>query len=158
MGINFWGVLNGCKSFLPHLIASGDGHLVNVSSIAGFVAIPNQTAYNSSKFAVRGLTEALVQEMANAGHPVNVSCVHPGIIKTDVAKSARTHGDVDLSGLFDRIPSKSPEAAARAIVKGIEKDRLRILIGPDAYAVEVMHRLLGPHYTGLVRRVVAKGM
>jgi NAD(P)-dependent dehydrogenase (short-subunit alcohol dehydrogenase family) len=157
MGIDFWGVLNGSKAFLPHLIASGDGHLVNVSSIFGLVGVPTQTAYNAAKFAVRGLTEALAQEMANAGHPVKVSCVHPGVVKTTIAESSRVRIDTDLSGLFDRIPGKSPKAAARTIVRGIEKDRLRILIGPDAHAVEVMHRLLGPRYTGLIRRAAAMG-
>ncbi len=82
MDVDFWGVVNGTKAFLPHLIASGDGHVVNVSSVFGLFAVPGQAAYNSAKFAVRGFTEALRQEMMLAGHPVAVTDVHPGGIKT----------------------------------------------------------------------------
>jgi NADP-dependent 3-hydroxy acid dehydrogenase YdfG len=86
--VDFWGVINGTKAFLPHLIASGDGHIVNVSSMFGFFATPGQSAYNAAKFAVRGFTEALRQEMLIAKHPVKVTCVHPGAIKTAVALNA----------------------------------------------------------------------
>ncbi|MGY4649267.1 SDR family NAD(P)-dependent oxidoreductase [Mycobacterium sp. URHB0021] len=82
MDVNFWGVVNCTKAFLPHLIASGDGHLVNMSSMYGLFAVQGQAAYNSAKFAVRGFTEAIRQEMVSAGHPVKVTCVHPGYIKT----------------------------------------------------------------------------
>ena len=82
MDVDFWGVVNGTKAFLPHLIASGDGHVVNVSSLFGIFSVPGQAAYNAAKFAVRGFTEALRQEMIIAGHPVKVTCVHPGGIKT----------------------------------------------------------------------------
>ena len=80
--VDFWGVVNGTKAFLPHLIASGDGHVINVSSLFGLIAVPGQSAYNAAKFAVRGFTEALRQEMLVAKHPVKVTCVHPGGIKT----------------------------------------------------------------------------
>jgi short-subunit dehydrogenase len=158
VGINYWGVLYGSKAFVPHLIASGDGHLVNVSSILGLVSAPTQSSYAATKFAVRGFTEALAQEMANAGHPVNVSCVHPGGVKTDIAKTARKHDDVDVSGMLEKIAVTSPERAARTILRGIEKNRLRILVGPDAHAVELGQRLLGPHYAGITRRIAARGM
>ncbi len=82
MDVDFWGVVQGTKEFLPHLIESGDGHVVNVSSLFGLLGMPGQTAYNSAKFAVRGFTEALRQEMILAKHPVQVTCVHPGGIKT----------------------------------------------------------------------------
>ena len=89
MDVDFWGVVNGTKVFLPHLIASGDGHVVNVSSVFGLFAVPGQAAYNAAKFAVRGFTEALRQEMLVAGHPVKVTCVHPGGIKTAIARNCR---------------------------------------------------------------------
>ena len=82
IGINFWGVVHGTKEFLPHLIASGDGHVVNLSSLFGLISIPGQSMYNASKYAVRGFTEALREEMLVAGHPVGVTAVHPGGIKT----------------------------------------------------------------------------
>ncbi len=88
MDVDFWGVVNGTKAFLPHLIASGDGHVVNVSSLFGIFSVPGQAAYNSAKFAVRGFTEALRQEMALSGHPVEVTTVHPGGIKTAIARNA----------------------------------------------------------------------
>ncbi|HJQ43600.1 MAG TPA: SDR family NAD(P)-dependent oxidoreductase, partial [Jatrophihabitantaceae bacterium] len=86
--VDFWGVVNGTKAFLPHLIASGDGHVINISSLFGLLAVPGQGAYNAAKFAVRGFTEALRQEMIAAGHPVRVTCVHPGGIKTAIARNA----------------------------------------------------------------------
>ena len=88
MDVDFWGVVNGTKAFLPHLIASGDGHVVNISSLFGLIAVPGQSAYNAAKFAVRGFTEALRQEMLVASQPVKVTCVHPGGIKTAVARNA----------------------------------------------------------------------
>ena len=116
MGIDFWGVVHGTKEFLPHLIASGDGHLVNISSLFGLMAVPGQSAYNAAKFGVRGFTEALRQEMLLDGHPVGVTCVHPGGIKTAIARNARAVG-VDQSThaeLFDKKLAKtSPEKAAR---------------------------------------------
>ena len=86
--IDFWGVVNGTKAFLPHLIASGDGHVVNISSLFGLLSVPGQSAYNAAKFAVRGFTESLRQEMLLAGHAVRVTCVHPGGIKTNIARNA----------------------------------------------------------------------
>ncbi|MGH9207769.1 MAG: SDR family NAD(P)-dependent oxidoreductase, partial [Acidimicrobiales bacterium] len=88
MDVDFWGVVNGTKAFLPHLISSGDGHVVNISSLFGIFSVPGQAAYNSAKFAVRGFTEALRQEMALAKHPVKVTTVHPGGIKTAIARNA----------------------------------------------------------------------
>src|SRR4029077_1561430 len=82
IGINFWGVVHGTKEFLPHLVASGDGHVVNISSLFGLVSMPGQSMYNAAKYAVRGLSEAVREEMLVAGHPVGVTVVHPGGIKT----------------------------------------------------------------------------
>lgn len=155
MGINFWGVIYGTKAFLPHLIASGDGHLVNVSSLFGLIAVPSESGYNATKFAVRGFTEALRQEMLAAGHPVGVSCVHPGGIKTNIARSARIgEGDdpEEMAASFDRIAFLSPEEAAQIILRGVERDRARIIVGKDARVVDLMQRVLGSGYQAIVRR------
>src|SRR6478736_6777833 len=104
MDVDFWGVVNGTKSFLPHLIESGDGHVVNVSSLFGIFSVPGQAAYNSAKFAVRGFTEALRQEMILAKHPVQVTCVHPGGIKTAIVRNARvtaSHEHAHVAEHFD---------------------------------------------------------
>ncbi|WP_020668776.1 SDR family NAD(P)-dependent oxidoreductase [Amycolatopsis nigrescens] len=149
MNINFWGVVHGTKAFLPHLIASGDGHLVNVSSVFGFVGVPTQSAYNAAKFAVRGFTEALRQEMLIERQPVGVSCVHPGGIKTNIVRDARSGGEMRMDKVdrdFQRIALTTPERAAETIVKGVERGKPRILIGPDAYLFDAIPRLLGARY------------
>jgi NADP-dependent 3-hydroxy acid dehydrogenase YdfG len=149
MGINLGGVVNGTKAFLPSVIDSGDGHIVNVSSVFGFVGVPTQSAYNAAKFAVRGFTEALRQEMLIARYPVKVSCVHPGGIKTNIAKDARGSGERDLAKAaddFEKIAMTTPEKAARTIVRGIERGAPRILIGADAYVFDAIPRLLGARY------------
>ncbi|WP_278259868.1 SDR family oxidoreductase [Nocardioides convexus] len=109
VGINFWGVVYGTKEFLPHLIASGDGHVVNLSSLFGLLAMPGQSAYNATKFAVRGFTEALREEMLIAGHKVGVTSVHPGGIKTAIARSARVSDKEDQAAT-----AKSVRREARA--------------------------------------------
>ncbi|HEY2063473.1 SDR family NAD(P)-dependent oxidoreductase [Amycolatopsis sp. NBC_01480] len=148
MGINLGGVVNGTKAFLPHLIASGDGHLVNVSSVFGFIGVPTQSAYNAAKFAVRGFTEALREEMLAARHPVGVSCVHPGGIKTNIVRHSRG-GDEDKAAAaagFEKIAMTTPEKAARTILRGVERRAARILIGPDAYVLDAIPRVLGSAY------------
>jgi NAD(P)-dependent dehydrogenase (short-subunit alcohol dehydrogenase family) len=158
MGVNFWGVVYGTKAFLPHLIASGDGHLVNLSSLFGLIAVPAQSGYNASKFAVRGFTESLRQEMLAAGHPVGVSCVHPGGIKTSIARSARVRGGdpTELATRFDRIARVPPERAAQIILQGVERRRPRILVGGDARAIDLLQRVLGSGYQQLVYRAAAR--
>jgi NAD(P)-dependent dehydrogenase (short-subunit alcohol dehydrogenase family) len=155
MGVNFWGVVNGSKEFLPHLIASGDGHLVNISSLFGLMGMPGQSAYNASKFAVRGLTEALRIEMLAHRHPVQVTCVHPGGVRTAIARNARTtasHDPVSVAELFDRKLAKtSAEQAAATIVAGVLMDRARIVVGADARLLDLAVRAAGPGY----QRVVA---
>src|ERR1700758_5387864 len=115
MDVDYWGVVNGTKAFLPHLIASGDGHVVNISSVFGIFSVPGQAAYNSAKFAVRGFTEALRQEMILAGHPVKVTTVHPGGIKTNIARNATAAEGLDaaeLASLFDkRMGPTTPQRA-----------------------------------------------
>jgi NAD(P)-dependent dehydrogenase (short-subunit alcohol dehydrogenase family) len=157
MDINYWGVVHGTQAFLPHLAATGAGQLANVSSLFGLVAAPKQAAYNAAKFAVRGFTEALRLELLMDRTPVAVSSIHPGGIKTAIARNARVTASEDKAGtaqLFDRkLAHTSPERAARTIVKGLSKDRPRILVGADAYVVAALPRLLGVRY----ERVLARG-
>ena len=112
------GVINGTKEFLPHLIASGDGHLVNISSLFGLISMPGQTAYNATKYAVRGFTEALRQEMLINGHPVGVTCVHPGGIKTGIARNGRKTPSQDgaaIDSLFeDKLARMTPRRPRRS--------------------------------------------
>lgn len=165
MDIDYWGVVHGTKAFLPHLISSGDGHLVNLSSLFGLMSAPSQSAYNSAKFAVRGFTEALRMEMLSAGHRVGVSCVHPGGIKTNVVRNSRTAGDVDHEAVvqrFDRLLAKTTaDKAAQVILRGVQRNKARILVGADAHALDAVVRVLGPAYQRLVvaqtRRFLATG-
>jgi NAD(P)-dependent dehydrogenase (short-subunit alcohol dehydrogenase family) len=159
MDINFWGVVHGTKAFLPHLVANRGAALVNISSIFGMVAVPGQAAYNASKFAVRGFTEALRQEMLTARTGVAVSCVHPGGIKTNIARGGRFAAGVDgtaTADVFDKIARTTPEVAAATILRGVERKKARILIGPDAFAIDGMQRLLGSGYQAIVRRAAAR--
>jgi NADP-dependent 3-hydroxy acid dehydrogenase YdfG len=152
MDVNFWGVVNGTKAFLPHLIASGDGHLVNMSSMYGLFAVQGQAAYNSAKFAVRGFTEAIRQEMVLAGHPVKVTCVHPGYIKTPlIQKSTSAQGlDTDaLAAVFDRVAITSPERTAKIILNAVAKNKARVLPGPDAKLFDLIVRVTGSAYMRL---------
>ncbi|MFC9980455.1 SDR family NAD(P)-dependent oxidoreductase [Gordonia sp. NPDC127522] len=150
MDVDYWGVVNGTKAFLPHVIASGDGHIVNTSSLFGLLAEPGQAAYNSAKFAVRGFTEALRQEMIIAKHPVEVSCVHPGGIKTAIARNATTSGDHDQKAtaeFFDRYLARmTSEDAAEVIIEGVRKNKARILVGTDAKILDLSVRLVASKY------------
>jgi NAD(P)-dependent dehydrogenase (short-subunit alcohol dehydrogenase family) len=159
MGINFWGVVHGTKAFLPHLVANLGAALVNISSIFGMIAVPGQAAYNASKFAVRGFTEALRQEMLAGRTGVSVSCVHPGGIRTNIARGGRFAAGVDgtaTADVFDRIARTTPEVAAATILRGVERKKARIFIGPDAFAIDGMQRLLGSGYQAIVRRAAAR--
>jgi NADP-dependent 3-hydroxy acid dehydrogenase YdfG len=160
MDVDFWGVVNGTKAFLPHLIASGDGHVVNISSVFGLFSVPGQAAYNSAKFAVRGFTEALRQEMVRAGHPVKVTTVHPGGIKTAIARNATAAEGLDageLAELFDkRLAGTSPQRAARIILEAVRKNKARVLVGPDAKALDLLVRLTGSGYQRLLAPVLSR--
>lgn len=157
MGINFWGVVHGTKAFLPHLRASGEGHVVNISSIFGIIAVPGNGTYNATKFAVRGFTEALRQELELSGAPVSATSVHPGGIKTNIARAARMHasvaelvGDVEASrASFDKLFITEPESAARTILDAVRKNRRRVLVGPDARVIDAVQRLLPSAYQRL---------
>src|SRR5579875_1907578 len=160
MGINFWGVVHGTKAFLPHLKASGDGHVVNTSSVFGLISVPSQAAYNSAKFAVRAFTDALRMELEIEGAPVTCTTVHPGGIKTNIARNARIDGSVARLGAdpdevrdrFDRIAMTSPAKAARQILAAVEKGHRRALIGPDAKFIDLLSRLPA----GLYQRAMVK--
>ena len=158
--VDFWGVVNGTKAFLPHVIASGDGHIINISSLFGLIAVPGQSAYNAAKFAVRGFTEALRQEMLIAKHPVKVTCVHPGGIKTAVARNATVADDQNaktFAEFFDkRLAIHSPEMAAETIVDGVRKGRARVVIGWEAKALDVLARIIGSSYQRIIATAVAK--
>jgi short-subunit dehydrogenase len=162
IGVNFWGVVHGTKEFLPHLIASGDGHVVNLSSLFGLISMPGQSMYNATKYAVRGMTEALREEMLIAGHPVGVTAVHPGGIKTAIARNARVsakENKEETAALFDeKLARMSPERAAEIIVNGILKNRARVLVGIDAHAVHHAAKLLGSRYQDVVARTSKRVM
>ncbi|OMC40647.1 acetoin dehydrogenase [Mycobacterium sp. IS-2888] len=162
MDVDFWGVVNGTKAFLPYVIASGDGHVVNISSVFGLFSVPGQAAYNAAKFAVRGFTEALRQEMNLARHPVAVTTVHPGGIKTAIARNATAAEGLDrddLAKLFDkRLARTSPERAAKIILEAVRKKKARVLVGTDAKLLDVMVRVAGPYYQQLFGPVMGRLM
>ena len=147
MGVNFWGVVHGTEAFLPHLIASGDGHVVNVSSVFGLISVPCQSAYNAAKFAVRGYTDTLRMELEIQGRPVSATTVHPGGIKTNIARSARMRDSaLEMSGgrdtveAFDKIAMTTPEKAARQILAAVQANKRRALIGPDAKVIDLVSK------------------
>ncbi|OBK52199.1 SDR family NAD(P)-dependent oxidoreductase [Mycobacterium kubicae] len=160
MDVDFGGVLNGTKAFLPYIIASGDGHVINISSVFGLFSCSGQAAYNAAKFAVRGLTEALRQEMIMAGHPVGVTTVHPGGIKTAIARNATAAEGLDaeqLAKLFDkRAAHTSPEKAAKVILNAVRKNKARVLVGPDAKVLDIVVRLTGSGYQRLFMPVLSQ--
>ncbi len=160
MDVDYWGVVNGTKAFLPHLIASGDGHVVNISSVFGLFSVPGQAAYNSAKFAVRGFTEALRQEMILAGHPVGVTTVHPGGIKTAIARNATAAEGLDrdeLARRFDRQMARtSPQRAAQVILDAVGKNKARVLVGTDAKVLDILVRLTGSGYQRLFSAVMRR--
>lgn len=160
VGVNLHGVVNGTKEFLPHLIASGNGALVNISSLFGLVSMPGQTAYNATKYAVRGFTEALREEMLVNRHPVTVTCVHPGGIKTGIVRHGRTTAGQDharLTALFDTKLAKMPaDKAAAIIVKGALSGKARVLVGADAHLLHHFAKLTGSRYQDVVARLAPR--
>jgi short-subunit dehydrogenase len=160
MDIDFWGVVHGTKEFLPHLVDSGDGHLVNISSLFGLLGMPGQSAYNAAKFAVRGFTEALRLEMLANRRPVTVSCVHPGGIRTAIARNARTtasHDQAAVARFFDsRLARTSADRAARTILDGMLAGKPRILVGGDAKLLDLWVRLVGARYQRPVAAVAGR--
>ncbi len=160
VGINFLGVVHGTKEFLPHLITSGEGYLVNISSLFGLISMPGQSAYNATKYAVRGFTEALREEMLVNGHPVSVTCVHPGGIKTGIARNGRKTASQDaqaVDSLFEkRLARMTPDKAARIILDGALSQRPRVLVGADAHAIHHFAKLTGARYQDVVARLAPR--
>jgi NADP-dependent 3-hydroxy acid dehydrogenase YdfG len=152
ININLWGVIYGTMAFLPLLQQSAQGHLVNISSVFGIIAVPTQSAYNAAKFGVRGFTEAVRHEMA--GSNVHVCCVHPGGIRTNIARDSRG-GDPSVSReereqLFEQLARTTPESAAAQIVRAIERRKKRLLIGQDARYISLISRLFPVNYLRFV--------
>jgi len=160
--INLWGVVNGCRAFLPHLEASGEGHIVNLSSVFGLISIPSQSAYNLAKFGVRGFSDALRMELEIADSCVSVTTVHPGGVKTNIARQARkdpgtevpTRPGQDLGDAFERIARTTPEDAAHQIIAGVQGNRRRTLVGFDAKVIDFVSRLPA----GFYQRVLVNGV
>jgi len=150
MSINFWGVVYGTKAFLPHLKAAGEGHVVNLSSVFGLISVPGQAAYNAAKFGIRGFTDALRMELEMERCGVSCTTVHPGGVKTNIARNARLDpglraggpASVDPAAEFDKLARTTPESAARQILLGVAREHLRGL-ADDAREVRrgVDHRV-----------------
>jgi len=161
MNINFWGVVHGTRAFLPHLGGQREAHIVNLSSIFGIIAPPGQTAYAAAKFAVRGFSEALRHELALAASPVRLSVVHPGGVATNIARNSRTgSGMTDNERRaqsierFDAVAKTTPKDAALRVIKGIEKNQPRILIGNDARMMDLVQRFRPATYWAVLTRLI----
>lgn len=157
--INFHGVVNGTRAFLPILVEQDSGAIVNTSSVFGLVGMPNQSAYCAAKFAVRGFTDSLRQELRGTG--VRAVTVHPGGITTNIARNARVRKDPEglgrtkeqMAAQFEAMTMTSPEKAAETIHKGLERGKSRILVGPDAYLFDALARIAPTHYYEVIARV-----
>ncbi|RZO86247.1 MAG: SDR family NAD(P)-dependent oxidoreductase [Oceanococcus sp.] len=159
LGINMWGVIYGTKAFLPHLEASGEGHVINTSSLFGLCAQPTQSAYNISKFAVRGFTESLRQELDVQKSCVSATSVHPGGIKTNIARDSRANQSIEqLTGKtheqgvaeFEKFFITSAEKAAETIIRAVQANKRRVVVGPDAKVLDVIVRLFPASYQRLI--------
>jgi short-subunit dehydrogenase len=165
--INFWGVVHGTRAFLSHLKTRPEAHIVNVSSIFGIIAPPGQSAYAAAKFAVRGFSESVRHELAITGSPVRLSVVHPGGVATSIARSSRTGVGVtdnarraQMIDRFETAARTTPKDAALRIIRGIERNEPRILIGNDARFMDILQRFRpGTYRAPLQRRLekMAKG-
>ncbi len=158
--INFWGVVYGCKFFLPMLLRERQARIVNVSSVFGLFGPPGQTAYCSSKYAVRGFSESLREELR--GGPVRVTCVHPAGIATRIADNARAGAATrpvdqeEARKLFAQVARITPETAAQTIMNGILADRDRVLIGRDAHRIDLFSRLMPSRASALLTSWMTK--
>jgi short-subunit dehydrogenase len=159
MDINFWGVVRGTRAFMAHLKGRPQAHIVNISSIFGIIAPPGQSAYSASKFAVRGFSESLRHELAMSNSNLRLSVVHPGGVKTNIARKARSGAHLresvssnELGNRFEQLARTSPAAAAQRIVRGIERNEPRILIGADARYLDIIQRLRPAAYWALLAR------
>jgi NAD(P)-dependent dehydrogenase (short-subunit alcohol dehydrogenase family) len=157
--INFDGVVNGTRAFLPILVDQDDGVIVNTSSVFGLAGMPYQSAYCASKFAVRGFTDSLRQELRGTG--VRAVTVHPGGIKTNIARSARVRKDPtglgrsqeQMAAEFEQLLRTTPARAAEIICRGVDAGKARILVGPDAYVFDALTRISPTHYYDVMVRL-----
>jgi NAD(P)-dependent dehydrogenase (short-subunit alcohol dehydrogenase family) len=157
--INYWGVVHGTRAFLPMLLKQNYGVVVNTSSVYGLCGMPNQSAYCASKFAVRGFTDSLRQELRGTG--VSAVAVHPGGIKTNIVRNARIHHDPEgrdrspeqMAADFEAIALTTPDKAAEIIHRGVERGKARVLVGPDAYAFDLLARITPTHYFSVMARL-----
>src|ERR1700720_4940113 len=159
MNINFWGVVRATRAFLPHLSRQREAHVVNLSSIFGIVAPPGQTAYAAAKFAVRGFSESLRHELQAAASPVRLSVVHPGGVATNIVRNSRTGVGItdnerraQAIEWFDTAAKTTPAAAALRIIKGIETNAPRILIGTEARLMDLLQRFRPATYWAVLAR------
>ena len=159
MDINFWGVVRGTRAFMAHLQSRPQAHIVNISSIFGIIAPPGQSAYSASKFAVRGFSEALRHELAMSNSSLRLSVVHPGGVKTNIARKARSGAHLresvssnELGDRFEQLARTSPAAAAQRIIRGIQRNEPRILIGRDAQYLDIIQRWRPATYWALLAR------
>jgi len=144
LGVNLWGVLYGCHYFLPSLLRAGEGHIVNTSSMAGFLGLPNQASYSLTKAAVKSLSESLRVELAGSG--IGVTSIHPGAIKTNIMKAAaRYGGDAQETARLEALVMRfgmAPEKLAAKVVRAVQRNRMRVRIGFDSYLTEWAKRIL----------------
>jgi short-subunit dehydrogenase len=158
--INFWGVVRMTRAFLPLLHASGDARVVNLSSVFGLVAPPEQAAYAASKFAVRGFSEALRHELEGSG--VGVTVVHPGGVATSISENARVPAGASAAEVerrrarFRKMLRLPPEVAGETIVRGVERRQPRVLVGSDAKVLSAIARLLPVSYWKVLARRAGK--
>jgi short-subunit dehydrogenase len=163
ININFWGVVHGTRTFLPHLAKQREAHIVNLSSIFGILAPPGQTAYCAAKFAVRGFSESLRHELAMANSPVKLSVVHPGGVLTNIVRNSRTGSGITDNARraqsidrFDAVAKTTPPIAAQRIITGIEKNQPRILIGNDAWFMDLLQRFRPATYWAVLAKRIEK--
>jgi len=164
MNINFWGVIHGTQAFMPHLQAAGEGHVVNISSLFGLLAAPGSSAYHAAKFAVRGYTESLRQELDMMKCGVSATCVHPGGIKTAIAKHARQDNNIAVLGIdpstskekFSKNLVTSAEQAAATILRAVRHNKRRVLVGKDAIVLDKIQRLFPAAYAVFIGMIVRR--
>ena len=155
LGVNLWGVIYGSKAFLPYLEQESESSLVNISSVFGIVGQPLQGPYVISKFAVRGFTETLRNELRNAKSQVSITCVHPGGIRTNIINNLDTKNTKrrdKFAKAFEKMAKTSADEAARQIVQAIKTKKVRLLIGRDAKMMDLAARLFPSSYDKYVYR------
>jgi len=166
MNVNFWGMVYGTKAFLPYLKAAGEGHIVNISSVFGLMGVPAQCAYNSAKFAMRGFTDCLREELDMMDCGVSATSVHPGGIITPIIRTSQVKDNISALGInprdyqqhFERAFITKADKAAQVILRAVTKNKRRVLIGPDAYVYDGITRLVPGAYQPLVIAFVRRLM